>query len=219
MSSQEVNSSTATTTPQHSSITSTTSEDDSQNNLPDQAEASNETIDASLTEANAEQRLDNASVSTESDSLVVRSESVIKSTSKPLFVTSSTPVIKVVDSSQEISEKDSNNDVKRAIGTSVIAQPSSGASQTSFLHSTSNPSPSNPFLRTSSFSAGISSSSHDNSDPNSDSASIFAPPKLFAPFSGSNLFDTSASFQRPSVLRAADSNNEGVFFSSLFCLH
>lgn len=213
MSSQEVNSSTATTTPQHSSITSTTSEDDSQNNLPDQAEASNETIDACLTEGKAEQRLDNASVSTESDSLVVRSESVIKSTSKPLFVTSSTPVIKVVDSSQEISEKDSNNDVKRAIGTSVIAQPSSGASpQTSFLHSTSSPSPSNPFLRTSSFSAGISSSSHDNSDPNSDSASIFAPPKLFAPFSGSNLFDTSTSFQRPSVLRAADSNNEGLFF-------
>lgn len=202
----------------------------------------------------------------ESDDVqVVRSESVIKSPSKPLFVSSSTtPVIKVVDSSSSSSTSSTSTtslsqgppsseanaadysssssgsssgnhqagETKRvsAIGTSVIAQAgvshsssSSSASpsqqqqqnSTSFLHSVSSPTPSNPFLRTSSFSSGITSSTQESSSDLS-SADIFAPPKLLAPFSSAsgNLFsDASANFLRPSVLRSADSNTEGNLFS------
>lgn len=206
MSNPEVNSSAVT--PQHSIITSTTSEDEIQNNL----EASKDSADR---EPNVEDSQHNQSLNkdnvSESDNYVVRSESVIKSPSKALFVSSSTPVIKVMDSSQEFSEKENNNEVKRSIGASVIAQtPSQCASSQnsiSFLHSATNPTLANPFLRTSSLSSNFFNSP-DNSDLNSDNSFSFAPSKLLSPFSSNNPFEASTT-ERPSVLRAADSNAEG----------
>ena len=234
MANQEVNSSWAVT-PQHSTITSTTSEDDSQsnNNNNNNPETQADQIESSCksdSPDNADNsQSDKVNNTTESDSCIVRSESVIKSPCKPLFVSSSTtPVIKIVDSSLESPEKDEDsNEEKKSISTtttSVIAQTStqsaSPQNSTSFLHAASSPTPFNPFLRTSSFSSNITSSSaFDSSDPNTDSSFIFAPPKLFTPFSSSNLFDTSANFQRPSVLKTVDSDKEGTFYCLfIFCI-
>lgn len=203
MSNPEVNSSAVT--PQHSTITSTT-EDDNQINFETQKNSAEPDLqDAEeVEEGGAESLADSESRA--------RSESVIKSPSKPLFVSSSTPVIKVVDSSQESGEKEDSSDARRYTGTGVIAQPSSQCASpqnsTSFLHSASSPTPSNPFLRTSSFSSNINSSSaSDNSDLNPESSFIFAPPKLLTPFSNNNLFEASPSFLRP-VFKAAESDAE-----------
>lgn len=209
MSNPEVNSSAVT--PQHSTITSTT-EDDSQINFETQRNSaeSNPLDGEQSPSADQENAIESENCA--------RSESVIKSPSKPLFVSSSTtPVIKVVDSSLESDEKEDSSEEKRSIGTGVIAQTSSQSASpqnsSSFLYSASSPSPSNPFLRTSSFSSNFNSNSTDNVDLNSESPFSFAPPKLLTPFSSKNPFETSSSFERPSIFKAADSKAESKWTS------
>ena len=191
---QEVNSSAIT--PQHSTITSTTSEDDSAQNKLD--------IPKNINQSNFEKNENNNQNKDEEYENCIESE--IKSPTKSINVSSSTPMIKIVDSSQEFPEKDNNSDeVKRCFGANTIAQVYSQCSSqnsSSFLHTATNPTPTNPFLKTSSFSSNFSNSS-ENPDLNSDNSFMFAPPKLLTSFSSNNLFETS-SFQSP-ILKVPDS--------------
>ncbi|KAI2806144.1 hypothetical protein RDWZM_009288 [Blomia tropicalis] len=151
------------------------------------------------------------------ENAIARSESVIKSPSKPLFVSASTtPVIKVVDSSSVEDDNEVQNDCanqpskSRFINTSVIATASNSflyqntnvSSNTSFLSTSAIAT--NPFLRISSFGSSFGSSDDSSVDEanNSDSFS-FAPSKLSKPAlsARSGLFDSSnANLKRPSVV-------------------
>lgn len=211
MSNQEVNSSTGVT-PQNSVITSTTEEDNQSN----EKSPSSEPVSSRSEDYSHDDLGDSSSAckpdSYENDALVVRSESVIKSPFqiKPLFVSSSTtPVIKVVDSSRDHIESECNSELKRPFGSHFSTF--RGTSQNSNIFSTSTIPPTNPFSRTSSFSSNFISSStiSDTNDSNSESSIVFEPSKLI-PSSTSSIFDSN--ILRPSVLRTKDSCSEGNHF-------